>query len=150
MLLVFRSCLILILISFKRIKYDNKSDTSNVKAKLKESIERVNIQISTIYDQENLKKIKYNLHSVCIHEGDATSGHYWTYIWNALKHKWYKFNDVKVCESTWEALYADAVGGRSTPSTPSAYCLIYTKAEDTNFYRENNFLNKPLTGKIYF
>jgi hypothetical protein len=140
LLLVFPSCLILILISFKRIKNNNYSETSNetyalddvfkcakhfVSAdhskhdvfrnlklvdapgsekeskinELKQSIERVNIQKSTIYDQENLKKIKYNLHSVCIHEGDATSGHYWTYIWNSLNRKCYKFNDVEVCES---------------------------------------------------
>ncbi len=146
---------------------------------LKQSIERVNIQISTIYDQENLKKIKYNLHSECIHQGNATSGHFWTYIWNTLNLKWYKFNDVEVCESTWDDLYANAVGGRSTKvsndaastkigdqnditnlnesnrtsnkaneRTPSAYFLIYTKAEDTNLYRENNLLDKDLNKYI--
>jgi hypothetical protein len=249
LLLDFRSCLILILISFKRIKYYNYSETSNetyalddvfkcakhfvsadhsehdvfrnlklidtpdsekskedptdtqkesneveivkgyfvkliknIESKineLKQSIERVNIQISTIYDQENLKNIKYNLHSVCIHEGNATSGHFWTYIWNTLNLKWYKFNDVEVCESTWDDLYANAVGGKSTKisndaasekngeqnditnvnesnrtsnkaneRTPSAYFLIYTKAEDPNLYRENNLLDKDLNKYI--
>ena len=143
---------------------------------LKQSIEKVNAKINTIYDQESLKKVKYNLHSVCIHEGNATSGHFWTYIWNTLNLKWYKFNDVEVCESTWDDLYANAVGGKVTKNsndtvstnttvdqtdptninesiksstkanerTPSAYFLIYTKAEDTNLYKENNILEKDL------
>lgn len=25
--------------------------------------------------------------------------------------KWYKFNDTEVCESTWDDLYENAVGG---------------------------------------
>jgi hypothetical protein len=145
---------------------------------LKKSISDVQTKINTIYEQENLKKVKYHLHSVCIHEGNATSGHFWTYIWNTLNLKWYKFNDLEVCESTWEDLYANAVGGKSKQQqqqskqvdrilvspgsqtneadlmnktssktnerTPSAYFLIYTKADDTNLYKENNHLDRDL------
>jgi len=48
---------------------------------------------------------------VCIHEGNATSGHFWTYIWNKQQSKWFKFNDTEVSESNWEDLYENAVGG---------------------------------------
>lgn len=113
------------------------------------SINELKERIDSIYDEDNLKQFKYNLHSVCIHEGNAASGHFWTYIWNKQKLKWYKYNDVEVSESTWDDLYANAVGGLSHTSTsiqqalggvdktPSAYFLIYTNAnESVNLYQE--------------
>lgn len=88
-------------------------------------------KIETIFDEDNLKKIKYNLHSVCIHEGNATSGHFWTYIWNKQQSKWHKFNDTEVCESNWEDLYENAVGGNySTNSTTTATSSCSNKASN--------------------
>ena len=148
---------------------------------LKTGINEIKAKIEKIYDHDELKKIKYNLHSVCIHEGNATSGHFWTYIWNMQQHKWYKFNDTEVLESTWDDLYENAVGGgsckastdpnakgehksnlfnttgesmdsdakqqqstRPNERTPSAYFLIYTKADDPNLYNENYELSSDL------
>jgi hypothetical protein len=83
--------------------------------------------------------LKYNLHSVCIHEGSASYGHFWTYIWNSVQQKWFKFNDSEVCESNWEDLYSNAKGSSINPSeqTPSAYYLVYVKSDDTNLYQED-------------
>jgi hypothetical protein len=67
---------------------------------------------------------------VCVHEGSAALGHFWTYIWNKSQQKWYKFNDTEVCESNWEDLYANAIGG-----VTSAYFLIYVNANDENIYQ---------------
>jgi hypothetical protein len=78
---------------------------------LKQDINKIKQKIYTLYDEDNLKKLKYNLHSVCIHEGNAASGHFWTYIWNTQQRKWFKFNDTDVSESNWDDLYANAVGG---------------------------------------
>lgn len=115
-----------------------------------------------------MKKFKYNLHSVCIHEGTSTSGHFWTYIWNPRQQKWYKYNDTEVSETTWDDLYANSVGGTTTnnqtlPSDksdanqppnindlssnrpkqndriPSAYFLIYTRQEDSTLYEGSLF-----------
>ncbi len=83
-----------------------------------------------------MKKVKYNLHSVCVHEGSAALGHFWTYIWNETQQKWYKFNDTEVCESNWDDLYANAIGG-----VTSAYFLIYVNANDENLYK--GYLSNP-------
>jgi hypothetical protein len=112
-------------------------------------ISQIKSKIENLYEENDLKKVKYNLHSVCIHEGSASLGHFWTYIWNNQQNKWYKYNDTEVSESTWEDLYANAVGrsnsntsdnNKSSDSTPSAYFLIYSKAEDVDLYRENDLL----------
>ena len=113
------------------------------------SIKVLKNKIETIFDEEGLKQIRYNLHSVCIHEGNATSGHFWTYIWNKQQSKWYKFNDTEVSESNWEDLYANAVGGgflntesdtfdnkpKSKSGQPSAYFLVYVKADEESLYQ---------------
>ena len=91
-------------------------------------------KIDSIYDEDALRKVRYNLHSVCIHEGNALSGHFWTYIWKPRLGKWFKFNDNEVCESTWEDLYQNAVGGSTTASSNQSNvsssttntCLLYT------------------------
>jgi ubiquitin C-terminal hydrolase len=38
----------------------------------------------------------YHLHAVCIHDGGATSGHYFTYIKDQNTGIWRKFSDLKV------------------------------------------------------
>jgi ubiquitin carboxyl-terminal hydrolase 25/28 len=55
---------------------------------LEASIREVRSRIDNIFDVDCLKKVKYSLHSVCIHEGNAVSGHFWTYIWNPQQLKW--------------------------------------------------------------
>lgn len=116
---------------------------------LESEIHTIKTKIETIFDEDNLKKIKYNLHSVCIHEGNALSGHFWTYIWNKQQQKWFKFNDTEVSESNWDDLYENAVGGNLSKTTssitddknklndkmPSAYFLIYVKDDDATLYQ---------------
>lgn len=125
---------------------------------LNEAIVKIKHKIDTAFDENNLKKFKYNLHSVCIHEGTSTSGHFWTYIWNPKQNKWFKYNDTEVCETTWKDVYANSIGGsspnlnqlndlndlsktksRSTDRIPSAYFLVYTRADDLTLY--NGCLN---------
>lgn len=134
--------------------------TQNKIDELNEAIVKITHKIDTAFDENYLKKNRYNLHSVCIHEGTSTSGHFWTYIWNSKKEKWFKYNDTEVCETTWEDVYANSIGGglnqknlnqlndlndlsktksRSDDRTPSAYFLIYTKADDLALYQ----------GKVY-
>jgi len=55
---------------------------------LEAGIREVRSRIDNIFDVDCLKKVKYSLHSVCIHEGNAVSGHFWTYIWNPEQLKW--------------------------------------------------------------
>lgn len=131
---------------------------------LQAAIKDVNNKIEQIFDVDNLKKIKYNLHSVCIHEGNATSGHFWTYVWNKEQAKWYKYNDTVVVETNWEDLYENAVGtniinsdsGQETyhsneqgkSSQPSAYFLVYTKSDDESLYSETKEIAPDLVNLI--
>lgn len=134
---------------------------------LKVNIEDIKSKIENIFDSNDLKKTKYNLHSVCIHEGNAMSGHFWTYIWNTQQLKWFKLNDTEVTESNWDDLYSNAIGGNSVyknekleakanfseikteigigkVSQPSAYFLIYVKADDESLYEEKNLIYPDL------
>jgi ubiquitin carboxyl-terminal hydrolase 25/28 len=40
----------------------------------------------------------YHLHAIMVHEGTTDSGHYFAFIFDRNKKKWYRFNDYKVCE----------------------------------------------------
>lgn len=57
-----------------------------------------------------------------VHEGQASAGHYWAYIYDHANKRWLKYNDVMVTESTWEELVRDSYGGMTNAS---AYCLMY-------------------------
>lgn len=81
---------------------------------------------------------KYNLHAVLVHDGEALSGHYWSYIYNRESGLWIKFNDVCVVESSWEEVIKESEGGYGKAS---AYCLIYTRA--TTSRRQSAHADNP-------
>ena len=57
-----------------------------------------------------------------VHEGQASAGHYWAYIYDHANKRWMKYNDIAVTESSWEELMRDSYGGMTNAS---AYCLMY-------------------------
>lgn len=67
-------------------------------------------------------QVPYRLHAVLVHEGQASAGHYWAYIYNQPRQIWLKYNDISVTESSWEELERDSYGGLRNVS---AYCLMY-------------------------
>jgi len=91
-------------------------------AELKQGIEELNYQLSRMYEDDLLKRIPYRLHAVVVHEGQASGGHYWVYIFDHLRKTWMKFNDIQVTEAKWEELLQDSIGGQNNAS---AYCLLY-------------------------
>lgn len=64
----------------------------------------------------------YRLHAVLVHEGQASAGHYWAYIYDHAHQRWMKYNDISISESSWEELERDSFGGMTNAS---AYCLMY-------------------------
>tara|TARA_B100000427_G_scaffold329379_1_gene345311 strand:- start:208 stop:1599 length:1392 start_codon:yes stop_codon:yes gene_type:complete len=61
------------------------------------------------------KKLKYDLTSVVIHQGETTrSGHYYTY--RKVEEEWYKYNDEMVSKVSLEAVLEDAKTGAYTVS----------------------------------
>ena len=81
----------------------------------------------------------YQLHSICVHDGNATTGHYYTYIYDHCQNQWRKYNDIKVTEVSEEDVFKASEGGHSWST---AYWLVYVhqsiydnlKKEDINRY----------------
>ena len=91
-------------------------------SELRRCISDLEMQLNQMYDDPVLQRIPYRLHSVVVHEGQASGGHYWVYIFDNVQKIWMKFNDIQVVESNWEELLQDSVGGQNNAS---AYCLLY-------------------------
>ncbi len=51
---------------------------------LRSAIQTIESQIETMYNEDFLRKLEYQLHAVMVHEGSIDSGHYWAYV---LDHK---------------------------------------------------------------
>ncbi|KAM3142595.1 hypothetical protein pb186bvf_005254 [Paramecium bursaria] len=71
-----------------------------------------------------LRKTKYTLQSILIHEGMANSGHYYAYIYDKSLQKWFRFNDIHVSEEKWEKIQFDSIGGNGVQN---AYLLVYVR-----------------------
>lgn len=91
---------------------------------------------------------KYCLHAVMVHEGEAISGHYWSYVFNREANVWLKFNDISVTETSWEEVARESEGGSGTAS---AYCLIYTQsADNAELYSQGAAANALPTSGIEY
>ncbi|ORX93747.1 cysteine proteinase [Basidiobolus meristosporus CBS 931.73] len=88
-----------------------------------EKIKELQEEAQLIFD--NLREHEYVLHAVFIHQGEASYGHYWIYIYDFDGSKWYKYNDVTVTEVAESEVLAD-----TTNSTANPYCIVYVKAEE--------------------
>uniref|UniRef100_A0AAY5F2I6 Ubiquitin carboxyl-terminal hydrolase n=1 Tax=Electrophorus electricus TaxID=8005 RepID=A0AAY5F2I6_ELEEL len=107
-----------------------------VENKLKANIDKVSQALEGMFSDNSLCQVPYRLHAVLVHEGQASAGHYWAYIYDHTHKRWLKYNDVMVTESSWEELVRDSYGGMTNAS---AYCLMYINdrmphliAEDTD------------------
>ncbi|XP_031568318.1 ubiquitin carboxyl-terminal hydrolase 25-like [Actinia tenebrosa] len=102
----------------KRWRTEVEQDVQVISKSLKE----VEESISVMYDDEEMKKVPYRLHAVLVHEGQASGGHYWAYIYNPTDKQWRKFNDITVSQVTWEEVERESLGGYRHVS---AYGLMY-------------------------
>ena len=71
-----------------------------------------------------MQKQPYHLHSICVHDGNATSGHYYTFIYDRFQKKWRKFNDIRVTDVSEEDVFSASEGGSSWQT---AYWLVYVE-----------------------
>ncbi|XP_060792115.1 ubiquitin carboxyl-terminal hydrolase 28 [Neoarius graeffei] len=113
-----------------------RTEAENNMNELKASIDKVSQALEGMYSDNSLCQVPYRLHAVLVHEGQASAGHYWAYIYDHAHKRWLKYNDVMVTESSWEELVRDSYGGMTNAS---AYCLMYINdrlphliAEDTD------------------
>ncbi|KNC98817.1 ubiquitin-specific protease UBP2 [Spizellomyces punctatus DAOM BR117] len=81
--------------------------------------------IGEVASSADMKQLEYKLHAVFIHLGEASFGHYWTYIYDEENDRWLKFDDSVVSKVSESDVFSDTTG-----STANAYALIYVKATD--------------------
>jgi ubiquitin carboxyl-terminal hydrolase 25 len=68
-------------------------------------VKQLEDQITLAYGVDELKQNPYYLHSICVHEGNATSGHYYTFIYDRFNKKWRRFSDIRVTDVTEEDVF---------------------------------------------
>ena len=67
---------------------------------------------------------EYLLHSVFIHRGEATHGHYWIYIYDFQLDKWRKYNDEEVTDVSKSEVFKDRRNMNENP-----YMLTYLRKD---------------------
>ena len=97
--------------------------------------------------------MKYQLHGVCIHDGSAESGHYYTLIKDHYQGVWREFNDIRVKTVDEETVLSQSKGGEGYKS---AYWLVYISDKMLNTYKTINYnqydpsdMQKNINNHIY-
>ena len=49
---------------------------------MEKQITALQAKIDAVYGVKEMQKLPYDLHSICVHDGNATSGHYYSYIFD--------------------------------------------------------------------
>ena len=57
-----------------------KEEVTKDMLNLQTAIKDIDHKIESMYEEENLKQLEYELHAVMVHEGGVDSGHYWAYV----------------------------------------------------------------------
>ena len=81
----------------------------------------------------------YHLHGICIHDGTAESGHYYSYIKDHTQDVWRRYDDHRITTVEEEQVLEEAMGGGLTKS---AYYVTYLSAKEIQRTRpidENRF-----------
>jgi ubiquitin carboxyl-terminal hydrolase 25 len=60
-----------------------------------------------------------------VHDGDAESGHYYTFIFDRASNKWWRLNDFQASEETEETVMRESFGKCDKDSKKAAYSLFY-------------------------
>ncbi|KAK9465844.1 hypothetical protein V1512DRAFT_276956 [Lipomyces arxii] len=88
----------------------------------------------------DLTKLGYRVHSVFIHRGQATYGHYWIYIYDFATKKFRKYNDKQVSDvSEDEVMPFDSkfeFNGTFDESAATPYFLVFVKEDSTEMLIE--------------
>ena len=82
-----------------------------------------------------MKKRPYHLHSICVHDGNANSGHYYSFIYDRFNKKWRKYNDIRVTEVEEADVFKESEGGHQWQT---AQWLVYVDDELAQVLNNNN------------
>ena len=70
---------------------------------------------------KKMKEHEYYLHSLVIHSGTANSGHYYVYIKEHAKERWWKYNDAEVKVVN----YGEVISQAQSNNMTNACHLVY-------------------------
>jgi ubiquitin carboxyl-terminal hydrolase 25/28 len=59
-------------------------------------LKKLSNQISNSFKELETAEETYELHAICVHDGSAEFGHYFTFIKDHKKNIWRKFSDDKI------------------------------------------------------
>ncbi|KAG5602721.1 hypothetical protein H5410_034091, partial [Solanum commersonii] len=130
----------------KRFEYDNmRGNDSKIN-------DRYEFPLQLDLDRENGKYLSseadrtvrnlYTLHSVLVHGGSVTGGHYYAFIRPTLSNQWYKFDDERVTKVDAKRALEEQYGGQGklpqtnpeygfqTSQNSNAYLLVYIRESD--------------------
>mmetsp|Transcript_7052 Transcript_7052/g.15029 ORF Transcript_7052/g.15029 Transcript_7052/m.15029 type:complete len:410 (+) Transcript_7052:101-1330(+) len=97
----------------KRFNYDWQTDATtklNNRFTFPKSLDLAPICVDV---EEEDPRAEYELQAVIVHMGEYGVGHYYAYVRPDIEsNEWYRFNDDKVDEVTFEDVTADAFGGQ--------------------------------------
>lgn len=82
-----------------------------------------------------MQRRKYQLHSICVHDGNANSGHYYSFIYDRFNKKWRKFNDIRVTDVEEEDVFKESEGGHSWQT---AQWLVYVEDSIAQVQEKSN------------
>jgi ubiquitin carboxyl-terminal hydrolase 25/28 len=95
--------------------------------KAKESEEKKSLELRRAELFSDAKNEAYLLHAVICHlGGSAAAGHYWVWIYDFERAKWYKYNDTRVSEHSSEDVFSE-LNNRGEP-----YYLAYVRASEVD------------------
>lgn len=90
-----------------------RREIASIDQKIKQLESRINQQFT------DLRKHGYRIHSVFIHRGSVSFGHYWIYIYDFGKRLFRKYNDQYVSEVLDETeVFKHSAEPGSSPPTP--------------------------------
>jgi ubiquitin carboxyl-terminal hydrolase 25 len=87
---------------------------------MEDQLVKLNQQIEKAYSGS--KKHPYHLHAICVHDGNANSGHYYAFIRDRFNKKWRRFNDIRVADVSEEDVFRESNGGHGWMT---AYFVLY-------------------------
>lgn len=100
----------------------------NVRNQIQNLEQQIKNQESQLQNQYvSLQKMPYYLHGICIHDGTAESGHYYSYIKDHNQDVWRQYNDHRVSQVEEAQVLEEATGGGVSKS---AYWVVYISEQE--------------------
>jgi len=135
-------------LQLKRFEYEPMKETMVKVNDRYQFYQQIDLDKYLAEDADRAISNTYELHSVLVHSGDVSGGHYYAFIKPTKDPQWYKFDDERVSKASEDSAISDNFGGggeetpakgyqRGTKMTPfsyksfsNAYMLVYVRVRD--------------------